>query len=62
MKRLIIVACSVLVCGALCTHPVFAQDRKLPLIGILWVGDVNNSAPYLNPFVDALRKLGWVDG
>ena len=39
-----------------------AQDRKLPLIGILWVGDVNNSAPYLNPFLDGLRKLGWVDG
>lgn len=62
MKKLYILAGAIFVCCALLADPVFAQDRKLPLIGILWVGDVKNSAPYLNPLLESLRKLGWVDG
>ena len=62
MKKLYILAGAIFVCCALLAHPVFAQDRKPPLIGILWVGDVKNSAPYLNPLLESLRKLGWVDG
>ncbi len=47
------------------TFPVdhaFAQDRKLPLIGILWVGNATKAAPYLNRFLGRLCDLGWIDG
>jgi putative ABC transport system substrate-binding protein len=39
-----------------------ADDQHLPAVGILWLSDATQSAPYLGAFKEALRERGWIDG
>jgi hypothetical protein len=62
MKSLIAAVTYILAGCMLFIQDAAAQNRKLPLIGILWVGNATKAAPYLNPLVARLRDLGWIDG
>src|SRR3954451_14821499 len=45
-----------------CALPAFAQPRKAR-VGILWhAGNEEEELPFLNPLVEGLRRLGYVDG
>ena len=39
-----------------------AQDRRLPTIGVLRGSGVEAAERYLRAFLEAMRKLGWIDG
>ena len=41
----------------------YAQQRKIPLVGVLWhAGSEEEEAPFLVPFRNVLRDLGYVEG
>jgi hypothetical protein len=40
-----------------------AQTRRsLPTIGVLWSGTQEGVKPYVTPFMEGLKELGWIDG
>jgi putative ABC transport system substrate-binding protein len=40
-----------------------AQSTKLPVVGVLWhAGNAQEEAPFLEPFREALRELGYIEG
>lgn len=40
-----------------------AQATKLPVVGVLWhAANAQEEAPFLEPFRDALRGLGYIEG
>ena len=53
-----------LIGGAPLTWPVvgYAQQRGMPVVGVLYAGTAQALEPYLESFREGMRQLGYVDG
>lgn len=47
---------------AVCLGAATAQDRRVPTVGVIWSSSEVQAEPYLRPYLEGMRALGWVDG
>ncbi len=55
-------ALGVLGAGIALPRIVFAQQAKVPLVAVLFIGDSDDDERAARPFFDELARLGWVEG
>lgn len=48
--------------GIFIPEVLFAQQAKLPLVAVLFVGESEDDEPAARPFFDSMERMGWIEG
>jgi len=59
-KRWLLATCTV--CLGSSGMALAQPHQEMPRLGIFWMADPASAAPYLAPFKQGLRELGWIEG